>query len=173
MLRKEYPSLFPHISGVNEVATATMDVSEFIVKLSKEGRLLHVPELDCNLTLHNACHSRAQNVGFKSQEMLNLIPGVHVHSVERCSGHGGTFGVMEETYDTAMKVGKPVFKKTLDNVKEMPAGKRMVISSDCPLAMDHIKDGVSKLDKEAASLLTRQHPVQVLAAAYGLITFNK
>ena len=31
--------------------------------------------------------------------------------MERCSGHGGTFGVMKETHGIAVKVGKPAAKQ--------------------------------------------------------------
>jgi Fe-S oxidoreductase len=68
------------------------------------------------LTLHHACHSRAQNNGFKARELLRLIPNLNVMSIERCSGHGGTFGVKRETYPVAIKVGKVLFQKTKQNL---------------------------------------------------------
>lgn len=64
-----------------------------------------------SVALHHACHARAQNMGFKSRDMLNLIPDIHLSSIERCSGHGGSFGVMKETHQTALNVGKPVFAR--------------------------------------------------------------
>ncbi len=42
-------------------------------------------------------HARAQNMGAKSAELLRMIPETKVDLVERCSGHGGTFGVMKKT----------------------------------------------------------------------------
>ena len=50
------------------------------------------------VTVHLACHARAQNMGPKAAEMLRLIPETPVDVIERCSGHGGTFGVLKETY---------------------------------------------------------------------------
>lgn len=50
--------------------------------------------------------------------MLQLIPQVHISSVERCSGHGGSFGVMKETHSTALKIGKPVFNRVIRNSED-------------------------------------------------------
>ena len=63
--------------------------------------------------------------------MLRLIPDTPVDVIERCSGHGGTFGVVKPTHDVAVKVGRPVFRAA--NTQ-----KRGHIVSDCPLAAQHI-----------------------------------
>ena len=44
------------------------------------------------VTVHLACHARAQNMGAKAAEMLRLIPETPVDVIERCSGHGGIWG---------------------------------------------------------------------------------
>ena len=62
------------------------------------------------VSYHIPCHLRVQNVGQKTREMLQMIPGATVNTVERCAGHDGTWGVKEEYYDLSMKIGKPVFK---------------------------------------------------------------
>ena len=83
------------------------------------------------VTVHLACHARAQNMGPKAAEMLKLIPDTPVDVIERCSGHGGTFGVVKPTHDVGVKVGRPVFRAA--NTQ-----KRGHIVSDCPLAAQHI-----------------------------------
>ena len=62
------------------------------------------------VTVHLACHARAQNMGPKAAEMLRLIPDTPVDVIERCSGHGGTFGVVKQTHEVAVKIGRPVFR---------------------------------------------------------------
>ena len=57
------------------------------------------------VTVHLACHARAQNMGPKAAEMLKMIPDTPVDVIERCSGHGGTFGVVKPTHDVGVKVG--------------------------------------------------------------------
>ena len=45
-------------------------------------------------------------MGNKARDMLKLIPNIKIDVVERCAGHGGTFGVMKSTHNLATKVGK-------------------------------------------------------------------
>ena len=90
--------------------------------------------------MHLPCHARAQNMGPKAAEMLKLIPETAVDVIERCSGHGGTFGVLKETHGLAKKVGRPVFRTAATQA-------RGHIASDCPLAGMHIVGGA----REAAA----------------------
>ena len=84
------------------------------------------------VAVHHACHARAQNMGAKSAEMLRLIPETKVDLIERCSGHGGTFGVMKKTRPLAVKVGKPTAKAP------SPRPRMRKLCSDCPLACKHL-----------------------------------
>ena len=94
-------------------------------------------------------------MGQKAAEMLKLIPEEDLAVIERCSGHGGTFGVVKPTHDIAVKVGRPVFRAA--NTQ-----KRGHIVSDCPLAAQHI---ISHTDTPARE---PEHPIQIMARAYGL-----
>ena len=80
------------------------DIDEYIVDIAQnEGLAEGLQEIDGGVTVHNACHARAQNMGIKSRDMLKFIPNIKMDVVERCAGHGGTFGVMKETHDLASK----------------------------------------------------------------------
>jgi glycerol-3-phosphate dehydrogenase subunit C len=112
--------------------------------------------------VHLACHARAQNMGPKAAEMLRLIPDTPVDVIERCSGHGGTFGVMKETHGVAVKVGRPVFRAAAQQA-------RGHIVSDCPLAAQHIVQNVNEdAAKEGKAPLEPEHPIEIMARAYGL-----
>jgi len=101
-------------------------------------------------------------MGRKAQELLKLIPDTDATIIERCSGHGGTWGVTTEFFEVGMKVGAPVFR---DAAKVDSS----YIVSECPLARDQIIQGMERKDKtlEGPGKALR-HPVQVLARAYGL-----
>ena len=106
MAKFEWPLLHPGNEVVARLSAATRDVCEYVVGLSRDfGLAPGLQPIEGGVTVHHACHARAQNMGAKSAEMLRLIPGAKVDMVERCSGHGGTFGVMKETRPIAMKVG--------------------------------------------------------------------
>jgi glycerol-3-phosphate dehydrogenase subunit C len=111
------------------------------------------------VAVHLACHARAQNIGPKAAEMLRQIPETDVQVIERCSGHGGSWGMMKENFEVALKVGRPVARAALDSEKTH-------VASECPLAAMHIGQGMARLDgREAAQPL---HPIQIVAKAYGL-----
>jgi glycerol-3-phosphate dehydrogenase subunit C len=162
MMKFEWPLILPEDETVRTLSGATRDICEYVVMLSKAHGLAEgLAAVEGGVTLHHACHARAQNMGAKSAEMLRLIPGTKVDLVERCSGHGGTFGVMKETRPSAVKIGKPaarlVAQKANDN-----------LCSDCPLACQHLGELVSADLKEGASPPRQAHPIEVLARAYGL-----
>jgi glycerol-3-phosphate dehydrogenase subunit C len=160
MLKFEWPLILPDDEGVKRLSLATRDIDQYVVDIAKkEGLPPGLKAIDGSVALHHACHARAQNMGAKAQEMLKLIPEQKVSLVERCSGHGGTFGVMKGTHDIAMKVGKPVAR----TVKQSAA---KYVASDCPLAAKHIAQGVAAQGGVAPQNL---HPIEIFARAYGLI----
>ena len=57
---------------------------------------------------HAPCHQRVQNIGPKTRDVLALVPGTEVTTIERCSGHDGTYGVKTATYAIARKIARPV-----------------------------------------------------------------
>jgi len=178
MLKKEWPLLLPENKNVIKLSQNTYDISEYVVKISKEvGLVLDLKPIKGSVTLHHACHSRAQTMGFKSREMLKLIPQVNIISIERCSGHGGSFGVQTEGFKTAMKVGSPVFRNVLSNYNNRGSDQDpMFIASDCPLAVDHIKQGAlgiaQQSDLRMGDNLLTKHPIELLAESYGLEVTN-
>jgi len=112
MLKFEWPLLLPKYEDVIKLSKNVSDIDEYIVDISsKEGLAEGLQEIDGGVTVHHACHARAQNMGVKARDMLKLIPNVKIDVVERCAGHGGTFGVMKNTHDLALKVGRPTARQ--------------------------------------------------------------
>jgi glycerol-3-phosphate dehydrogenase subunit C len=166
MLKFEWPLIVPDDPAVKQLAAATFDVSEYITDIARnEGLAPGMTPLDGDVTVHLACHARAQNMGQKAAEMLRLLPDTKVAVIERCSGHGGAWGVLKENFETALKVGKPVARQALKN------GSRFV-ASECPLAGMHIVQGMeieAAAEGEAKAPSPRQlHPIELIARAYGI-----
>jgi len=161
MFKLEWPLILPDDPDVKKLAAATRDIDEYVVDIAKtEGLAPGLKPVEGGVSAHLACHARAQNMGPKSVEMLKLIPEIKVDVVERCSGHGGTFGVMKETFETAMKVGKTAAR----NVNK--TGNKYV-TSDCPLAAKHLVHEISEMDD--ATPPSAQHPIEIMARAWGLL----
>ncbi len=165
MFKFEWPLVLPDNEHVKKLAQATYDIDEYVVDIAKkEGLAPGLNAVEGGVTAHMACHARAQNMGPKSAEMMRYIPGLKVDVVERCSGHGGTFGVMKETFDTAIKVGKPAARSVAKT------GNKFV-TSDCPLAAKHLVQEIEMLGTPGDEKPVPQmaHPIEIMARAWGLI----
>jgi len=166
MFKQEIPLMFPNDADVQAVKAAMFDPFEYLVNREKDGLLkTDFKEGLGNISYHIACHLRVQNVGQKTREMLEMIPDTAVNTIERCSGHAGTWGVKKEFHEIAMKIGKPVFRQMAEHPKanEGKGGAPDFVASDCQLAGHHIEQGMA--GKANGKV---EHPLSLLAKAYGL-----
>jgi len=156
MFKQELPLLYPGDEAVEKVKKAMFDPFEYIMLRYREGLLrTDFTQQLGNVSYHVACHLRVQNMGHKTRETLELVPGTRVNTVERCSGHDGTWGVKKEYFENSMKIGRPVFR-------QMSEGQPDFISSDCAIAGRHIEQGMG-IDAP-----TKAHPLTLLRMAYGI-----
>ncbi len=163
MFKQEIPLMFPDDADTQLVKDAMWDPFEYLMARKRDGLLkTDFPQQLGNISYQVPCHGRVQNIGKKTEEMLKMIPGTEVNTIERCSGHAGTYGVKKGSHQTAMKIGKPVFK-AMANMKD--GSKPDYISSDCPLGGHHIAQGFEVNGLGAPEL---QHPISLVAKAYGL-----
>ena len=162
MLKFEWPLIVPKNKSIKLLSINTFDISEYLVSLSKkEGLAEGMKPIKNGVAVHMACHARAQNMGQKAAELLRLVPDTKISVIERCSGHGGSWGVMKENYEVALKIGKPVYR----DVKKLAPGQ---VVSECPLARDHIIQGLKKMDGDTSTISQASHPVELIAQAYDL-----
>ena len=159
MLKFEWPLLLPNDKNIQKLSTNVMDIDEYIVDIANhEGIAEGLQEIDGGVTVHHACHARAQNMGIKARDMLKLIPNIKIDVVERCAGHGGTFGVMKETHDLAIKVGRPT-------ARQIKTKNNKYMASDCPLAGKHLKQLEEDTNISNDEAL---HPIELMAKSYKL-----
>ena len=151
-LKEEYPA-FLGTDAARKVAAATFDAAEFLMNAHKtekldtefEGRTYE------SIVWHSACHYRAQQIGPRSSQLMQLT-GAKVQMVERCSAIDGTWGLRAENQELARRVAKPLMEKIRESDAHLVAG-------DCQLANVAIEEGSGKRPV---------HPLQVLARAYGV-----
>ena len=101
-----------------------------------------------------SCHQRVQNIGPVTKNILEMIPDTEVETIERCSGHDGTYALKKETYNNSKKIVNRV-------VKKVDSTQADYLTSDCPLAGEHIKNF-------SAIKLDNVHPISLLRKAYNL-----
>lgn len=100
-------------------------------------------------------------MGRKAVEMLALVPDTKVSVIERCSGHGGAWGIRKDMFPVALKTGRPVARQAAET-------KAAFIVSECPLARAHIVQGMERLTGGGPAVEEAQHPIQLIALASGL-----
>ncbi|MGE5103563.1 MAG: heterodisulfide reductase-related iron-sulfur binding cluster [Betaproteobacteria bacterium] len=161
MFKHELPLLFPEDDDVKAVSEAMFDPFEYFVARERDG-LLERPAGHAlgKVSYHIPCHSRVQNMGQKTREVLEWIPDTSVNTVERCSGHDGTWGVKREYFDDSMKIGKPVFRR-------MEEFEPDYLSSDCPIAGRRIEEGIVQGGAQKKRP-RKAHPLTLLRIAYGI-----
>jgi len=163
MFKQELPLMFPDDADTQLVKKAMFDPFEYLIARHKDGLLkTDFKAALGSVSYHIPCHGRVQNIGRKTEEMFKLIGTrveVKLNTVERCSGHAGTYGVKTAFHAVAMKIGKPVFKAM---AKDEPDW----ISSDCALAGHHIEQGMALAGAPATAL---RHPLSLVRIAYGLV----
>jgi glycerol-3-phosphate dehydrogenase subunit C len=114
-----------------------------------------LPGITDTLVYHAPCQQKAHNIGQPALDLFDLIPGLRVRMADAaCCGIAGTYGFKAEKYPIAMDVGKPLF----DQVRANGVDKPVICDSEtCRWQITHATN--------ARSI----HPIQVLAAAYGLM----
>jgi Fe-S oxidoreductase len=153
VLKKEYPMLVPG-EPAEKVAAATRDVFEYLAERKQEGTL------DTGFTgtgpghvaYQMPCHLRAQNMGYKTRDVLQLIPGARVSVVEKCTAMDGTWAMKKEFYPVSLQYARKA-------VAEMEGAAPQTYATDCTL---------SALQIEAVRGEKPRHPVALLREAYGL-----
>ncbi len=155
MFKQELPLMFPNDEQIQAVKRAFFDPFEYL--MHRHGAGLVKTDFKTELgkiAWQVACHQRVQNIGPKTRDVLNLVPNTEVVTIERCSGHDGTYGVKKDTYALARKIAKPVETR----VKQ---AEPQHFTSDCVMAGAHIAHGIGD-GKEA------EHPISLIRKAYGI-----
>jgi Fe-S oxidoreductase len=160
MFKHEMPLLFPEDPDVDAVSDAMFDPFEYLVLRDRDGLLKKEFKTPLGkVSYHIPCHSRVQLVGQKTREVIEWVPGTTVDTVERCSGHDGTWGVKREFYAASKKIGRPVFRQMGQNDPDY-------ISSDCPIAGRAIEQGIEEVQGKTRA--RKAHPLTLIRIAYGL-----
>jgi len=155
MFKQELPLMFPDDADVIKVQQHIFDPFEYLMLRHKEELLnTNFKKSLGKIAYHAACHLRVQNMGLKTRDLLQLIQDTSIETIERCSGHDGTYAVKEEFHEKSMKICRPVISKVQKSESDY-------YSSDCPMAGHQIANGM-KDDSEP------HHPLTLLRIAYGL-----
>lgn len=155
-LKEDYPQL--GVPGAERIGQQAYDLFEFLWELEEKGELVRdFREVRALLGYHAPCHLKAQGIGTPAVRLLRNIPGIKVIDLNAgCCGLSGSYGFKEEKYELGMKIGSALFA-TVETARRQ-WGITGVLT-DCGGCRVQIKHG-TKIEAE--------HPVRILARAYGL-----
>jgi glycerol-3-phosphate dehydrogenase subunit C len=155
MFKQELPLMYPEDAQLQRVAARVFDPFAYLMLRHAAGLLRTDFKVSLGkVSYHVPCHLRVQNIGLKTRDLLKLVPGTTLDTIERCSGHNGTYGVKARFRAASVRIGRPV-------VERVQAAQCDHYASDCPMAGAQIGSGLP--GGRAA-----EHPLRLLRIAYGL-----
>jgi Fe-S oxidoreductase len=161
MLRQDTPEL-RKTPEAREVASAVRDLGEYLMELNKAGKLARdfgqpTPR---KVAYHFPCHLKVQKIGYRSRDLLKLIPGTEVELVDKCCGMDGTWGMKTEFYQLSVDIAQKATRAVTDAREEAQGAENkpaFAVATDCPLA-------ALQLEKTTGEKV--RHPVLLLRDAY-------
>ncbi len=137
------------------VSENTYELFDYLSSLANAGKLKKTAaEITERLVHHTPCHLLALGKKNASIEVLKQLAEIDVKELNGgCCGIAGTFGMQEKNYDLSMQIGK----KLADEIEKSGADIVLTECSTC------------KMQIEQLTHKKVEHPIKVLAEAYGLI----
>ena len=161
-LKEEAPELLDmDDENTTELKLATWDIFEWLRELAVKGELAtDFQPLNLKIPYHAPCQLRAHRVGKPALEIMEMIPGLDTaESHARCCGIAGTYGYKTEKYQIAMDVGEELFRFVREQGEDV---KYTACDSEtCRWQLEH------------GTHLPSRHPIELLAAAYGLYDLDR
>ena len=149
-LKQEFPELLDS-DDARLVAENTLDLGEYVFKVAAAKQLdREFKRRMGRVAYHLPCHLKAQNIGFRSKQILGLVAD-EVLMVDACSGVDGTWGMKARYYDESLKICG-------DLMAAIDQADPDHVATDCPLSALRIQE---RTGREAV------HPVVLLRDAYG------
>jgi Fe-S oxidoreductase len=150
MLRHEYPTLVGPADRerARQLAAAVRDPAELLAARPRPEPATAPASLPGRVAYHQACHQRAQAIGFPARDLLRRAGVKEVVAVGECCGHDGSYAMKVETFEASCRIGRKAFEGMRD------AGATTWIT-DCPLAAIQIEQNAGTKPLHPMSLLAR------------------
>jgi glycerol-3-phosphate dehydrogenase subunit C len=161
-LKEEAPELLDLTDeGTLALKHATWDLFEWLQTRLDAGELpVDFQPVRLVLPYHAPCQQRAHRIGKPALEILGLIPGLALReSHARCCGIAGTYGYKTEKYQIAMDVGEELFRFVREQGPDLTF--TACDSETCRWQLEH------------GTGIPSRHPIEILAAAYGLYDLER
>ena len=147
-LKDEIPALL-NTQDAQQVAKMVLTFEELLLT---EKTALRLKPLQAKALLHGHCHQKAFGVMRPVQEVLGMIEGLEVETIETsCCGMAGAFGYGAETFDISMQMAEA---RLLPAIRGADA--QTYVIADGTSCRSQIKDGAAREAVHVARLLDQQ-----------------
>ena len=137
------------------MAEQVVEAGTFLAELHAAGRLsLDFQPLELTAGYHAPCHLKALGDHASLRELLGLIPGLRVSTIETgCSGMAGAWGIAKDNFATSIEIGRPL-------ISRMQQGDLGIGTTEC---------SACRLQMQQRTTTPTLHPLKLMALAYGLV----
>ena len=147
-LKDEIPALL-NTQDAQQVAKMVLTFEELLLT---EKTALRLKPLQAKALLHGHCHQKAFGVMRPVQEVLGMIEGLEVETIETsCCGMAGAFGYGAETFDISMQMAEA---RLLPAIRGADA--QTYVIADGTSCRSQIKDGAAREAVHVVRLLDQQ-----------------
>jgi glycerol-3-phosphate dehydrogenase subunit C len=147
---------FSSLNALKRVAVAdnTYDLGEYLRNLHRTGELdVRFRALHERSVYYPPCHLREQEIGTPFAELLSLIPGFHVESIDGpfyCCGAAGIMGFKRDFHESSIKMAG----KLIERINILGPEKLLTDCLGCRYQFNHLTP------------YEVSHPIEVLKEAY-------
>lgn len=148
-----------YFSGLNglkrmSVAEHTYDLGEYLRNLHRAGELdVGFGDVDALSAYYPPCHLREQEIGTPYTDLLSLIPGLHVESIEGpfyCCGAAGIMGFKSDFHDVSIRMAE----RLIERIRGIQPEKLLTDCLGCRYQFNHLTP------HEVC------HPIEIMKQAY-------
>jgi glycerol-3-phosphate dehydrogenase subunit C len=147
---------FSSLSGLKRarVADNTYDLGEYLRNLHRAGELdVRFGSIQARSAYYPPCHLREQEIGTPYADLLSLVPGLQVDSIDGpfyCCGAAGIMGFKRDFHESSIKMAG----KLIERIMKLAPEKLLTDCLGCRYQFNH-------LTPYAVS-----HPIEIMKQAY-------
>ncbi len=147
---------FSSLSGLKRVKVAdnTYDLGEYLRNLHRAGELdVRFGTVQARSAYYPPCHLREQEIGTPYTELLSLVPGFQVESIDGsfyCCGAAGIMGFKRDFHDSSIKMAG----KLIERIMILSPEKLLTDCLGCRYQFNHLTP------------YEVSHPIEIIKQAY-------
>ncbi len=139
-----------------KIASHTYDLGEYLLSLHREGKLSpRFGPVAGRMAYYPPCHLREQQIGAPFTDLLSLIPGISMETIEgsfHCCGIAGIMGFKRDFHEVSVAMGS----RLMERIQSIHPERLVTDCLSCRIQFQQLLP------------YNVLHPVEILAESYGI-----